>query len=268
MNTDFDKCKNTAPEEPNHTIEENVPAPSESGTDQDFYPQLPPQRRRRKTPTRALLITAFALIAAGLCVVFVFIGKKVAKRAELKIKEDITAATDVDAGWAAPDYVKYEPIVENEYSRPATPLEKINGIVVHYVGNPGTTAAQNRSYFNGLAASGATWASSHFVIGLEGEILQLIPLDEIAYCSNERNADTVSIECCHPAEDGKFTDKTYESLVNLTADLCAEYGLNPLKDVIRHYDVTGKLCPLYFVEHEDEWREFLTDVAAKVTAGK
>ena len=32
--------------------------------------------------------------------------------------------------------------------------------------------------------------------------------------------------------------------------LCGEYNLKP-KDIIRHYDVTGKLCPIYFVKHEE-----------------
>ena len=32
--------------------------------------------------------------------------------------------------------------------------------------------------------------------------------------------------------------------------------------VIRHYDVTGKLCPLYFVEHLEAWEAFLADVRA------
>ncbi len=27
------------------------------------------------------------------------------------------------------------------------------------------------------------------------------------------------------------------------------------QDVIRHYDVTGKICPKYFVEHEDAWEQ-------------
>ena len=31
-------------------------------------------------------------------------------------------------------------------------------------------------------------------------------------------------------------------------------------DVIRHYDVTGKKCPLYFVEHEDAWEQFHKDL--------
>ena len=31
-------------------------------------------------------------------------------------------------------------------------------------------------------------------------------------------------------------------------------------DVIRHYDVTGKACPKYFVDHEDAWKQFRKDV--------
>ena len=77
----------------------------------------------------------------------------------------------------------------NDYSRPARALEKVNGIVVHYTANPGTTAQQNRDYFAGLAESHITHASSHFVIGLEGEIVQCIPCDELAYASTDRNSD-------------------------------------------------------------------------------
>ena len=214
----------------------------------------------RSSPFFIRLI-ALILIAVILCLAFFFLGRSVGK----KIEQQVTLMVDNDSGWNKPSYVSYEPIVKNEYSRPGTYLSEINGIVVHYVANPGTTAAQNRSYFNGLAISGETWASSHFLIGLEGEVLQLIPLDEIAYCSNDRNADTISIECCHPEADGKFTDETYGSLVALVSDLCREYGLDPLKDIIRHYDITGKMCPLYYVEHENEWKAFLTDVAAAMT---
>ena len=56
----------------------------------------------------------------------------------------------------------------NEYSRPGTPLREISGVVVHYVGNPGTTAAANRSFFANLALTHETYASAHFVVGLDG----------------------------------------------------------------------------------------------------
>lgn len=150
-------------------------------------------------------------------------------------------------------------LTKNPYSRPGTALKEVKGIVIHYVANPGTSAAQNRNYFEGLKDSHATKASSHFIIGLDGEILQCIPTTEIAYASNERNQDTLAIECCHPDETGAFHDATYESLVHLTAWLCGKYDLTT-SDVIRHYDVTGKNCPLYYVEHPDAWQQFLNDV--------
>ena len=149
--------------------------------------------------------------------------------------------------------------VKAEVTRPQKALEKVNGIVVHYTANPGTSARQNRDYFNGLAETKKTKASSHFVIGLEGEIVQCIPCNEISYASNNRNSDTISIECCIEDETGKFNDSTYQSLIELTTWLMGRYDLSA-DDVIRHYDVTGKKCPLYFVEHEDAWEQFHRDL--------
>ena len=155
-------------------------------------------------------------------------------------------------------------LTPNEFSRPQIALEQINGIVVHYTGNPGTTAQDNRDYFEGLKdGSNGTFASSHFVIGLDGEIIQCIPSGEISYASNDRNYDTLSIECCHPDESGRFTEETYQSLVELTAWLCVHFDV-PVDGVIRHYDVTGKECPKYFVDHEDAWEQFKNDVASEV----
>lgn len=150
-------------------------------------------------------------------------------------------------------------LTPNEYSRPQAALEEVNGIVVHYTANPGTDAEANRNYFEGLKDSHITKVSSHFIIGLDGTIVQCIPLDEIAYASNKRNVDTISIECCHKDESGKFTKATYRSLVELLAWLCGEYNLKE-EDVIRHYDVTGKDCPRYYVKHEDKWEELKMDV--------
>lgn len=147
----------------------------------------------------------------------------------------------------------------NAYSRPGEQSGKINGIVIHYTANPGSTAQQNRDYFNGLQESHETKASSHFVVGLDGEIIQCVPTWEIAYASNNRNEDTVSVECCHPDESGEFNEKTYRSVVQLTAWLCEKFQLTS-SDVIRHYDITGKICPKYFVEHEEAWQKFLGNV--------
>lgn len=147
----------------------------------------------------------------------------------------------------------------NEYSRPGIALNEVKGIVIHYTANPGTSAKANRDYFEGLKDSHATKASAHFIVGLEGEIVQCIPTGEIAYASNDRNSDTLSIECCYENEDGSFNQATYDEVIHLTAWLCANFGLSS-EDVIRHYDVTGKLCPLYYVENPDAWEQFKADV--------
>lgn len=58
-----------------------------------------------------------------------------------------------------------------------------------------------------------------------------------------------------PGRKRQIYEESYESLVQLTAWLCVKFDL-AVDDVIRHYDVTGKNCPKYFVEHEDAWEDF------------
>ena len=169
---------------------------------------------------------------------------------------------DVDA--SEPD-IDVQLLDVNPYSRPGIESDGITGIVIHYTANPGSTAQDNRDYFNGLQYSQETSASSNFVVGLDGEIIQCVPTWEVAYASNDRNYDTVSIEVCHPDESGKFTDKTYRSLVQLTAWLCVKFNLTA-DDVIRHYDVTGKNCPKYFVENEEAWAAFKENVSLAITS--
>lgn len=151
--------------------------------------------------------------------------------------------------------IQHQFLTVNPYSRSGDKLGRIKGVVIHYTANPGSTAQNNRDYFENLKDKHTTSVSSHFIIGLQGEVIQCIPLNEIAYASNNRNSDTVSIECCHPDISGKFNDKTYKSLQTLVKSLMDTYHLNS-NDIIRHYDVTGKNCPKYFVEHEDEWTQF------------
>ena len=136
-------------------------------------------------------------------------------------------------GVEVPDYVQADLLTVNPWSRPGTPLEKIDGIVIHYVGNPGTTAKANRNYFESLSSGETeTYASSHFIVG--------------------------------PDETGAFSPAAYQQVVELTAWLCRTFDLDPDTDVIRHYDVTEKLCPLYYVEHPEAWDAFRADVAAEM----
>lgn len=152
--------------------------------------------------------------------------------------------------------VKY--LTKRPRSRPGTLLRGVNDIVVHYVANPNTSALNNWKYFE---TQTITYVSAHFIIDMDGSIIQCLPLNEVAYAvgTTEGNNTSISIECCHPDKTGKFTDATYESLVKLVSWLCNEYGLSE-KNVKRHYDYWGKACPLYFVNHAGEWDQFKEDL--------
>ena len=214
-------------------------------------------RRRRKTRfrRRVRLYTKLGLFL----LIFILVGLGGMKLFKIGLfEEEYTERTGSEIDEARPE-MEVELLTVNPYSRPGTQAGRIKGIVIHYTANPGSTAMQNRNYFEGLKDSRETKASSHFVVGLEGEIVQCIPTWEVAYASNERNADTISIETCHLTADGSYTEATYESMVELTAWLCEKFDLTE-EDVIRHYDVTEKICPKYFVDHEDAWDEFKQDV--------
>lgn len=133
----------------------------------------------------------------------------------------------------------------NPYSRPGTIRKRTEKVAVHYVGNPGTTALNNRNYFNNLAKTHARYVSSNYIVGLDGEVIECVPPEEIAYCTNQANEYSISIECCHPDASGKFTDATETALAELCVYLLKRYNLTA-DDIIRHYDVTGKQCPLYW----------------------
>lgn len=201
-------------------------------------------KRKRK---RIFTFLVFGLIGALLITVylnfFVISNNKVQKAKETEI----------------PEWVDKQIIHKHSTARTGILLDDIKNIVIHYVGNPNTSAKNNRDYFN----KPSTGVSSHFIVGLSGEVIQCVPIHERSAASNDRNKDTLSIETCHPDESGKFNQATYNSLVKLTAYLCYQFDLKQ-DDVIRHYDVTGKICPKYYVENEDEWKIFKKDVGKAI----
>ena len=174
--------------------------------------------------------------------------------------DKITAEDITDEKMAELITKKYLTVHPN--SRPGYKLRSVDNIVVHYVANAGSTADQNWRNFN----NNKPGTSAHFIIDLDGSILQCMPLDEVAWAigTEEGNYTSISIECCHPDATGKFTDATYESLVKLVSWLCAEFNLTE-ENVKRHYDyprtnssgvVWHKQCPLYFVNNPKEWEAF------------
>lgn len=151
-------------------------------------------------------------------------------------------------------------ITPNKWSRPQTKIGTIKRIVVHYVGNAGSTAENNAKYFEGLKNGRGTYASAHYIIGNDGVVIRCVPENEVAYHASKANEYSLGIEVCHPDSTGKYTDLAYKSLIELLADLCSRYKLEPTQAIIRHYDVTGKNCPKYYVENVEAWRQLKQDV--------
>lgn len=241
-------------------------------TETELRPRNTRRRKRRDfTVLKVMVLLLFLGFLLG-CLTGYAVASGREKKAEDNEEEDEilffadTEESNIPETITLPSYIIEDLLPVNEYSRCGDKLTQVNAVVIHYVGNPNTTAWQNVNYFRNLAESGETSASSNLVVGIDGEVRLCVPLDEVAYCSNERNYDTVSVEFCHPTEDGEPTEATYYRLVELTAWLCDLYGLDADDGIIRHYDVMGKECPRYFVENEDAWEQFKEDVKEEMNA--
>lgn len=213
------------------------------------------KRRRRKRKVffkRFFLLLIFLfMVISGYVLLKGFIAGNTERKNREEAQNRITALKNAEL----PNFVDSEIIHIHNTARTGTRLSDIKNIVIHYVGNPNTSAQNNRDYYD----NENTEVSSHFIVGLNGEVIQCIPLDEKSAASNNRNKDTISIEVCHPDKSGKFSESSYNSLVELTSWILDKTGLDE-NDVIRHYDITGKLCPLYYVKNPSSWESFKNDV--------
>lgn len=166
------------------------------------------------------------------------------------------------------------PIEETSRSGQVLPL--LTGIVVHWVANPGATPDRIRAYF----ASTRRYASCHYVIGVDGDVLRIVPDDEVAWHAGPSdltrdgamqvlgglpNWRTLGIEVCHPDWTGRFTDRSMEALISLCAWITDKASLRIPNALLRHYDCTGKTCPAYYVEHPEAWTRFQEDVVIAAT---
>lgn len=138
---------------------------------------------------------------------------------------------------------------------------KIKYIVIHYTGNDGDTAANNCNYFAGAGRG----ASAHYFVD-ESEIYRSVKDkdrawhcgDDIYYHSECRNTNSIGIELCSRIDASGlyyFAPETVALAIELTKAKMQEYGI-PASNVVRHYDVTHKLCPAPFVYDVDQWAEF------------
>lgn len=215
------------------------------------------QQRLQHLITTGVVLVSILLVVTAILYAVMYFFKQSQKPEEATTEEKIYVPDLIGVADKFPDLpISEQFLTLNEYSRPGLFLtDTPQYIVIHYTANPGSTAQNNRDYFENLKDTQLTYASAQFVIGLEGEIIQCVPCNEMAYCSNSLNEICISIEMCHPDEWGNFNDATYNNCVYLVAHLMNYYHMD-MGQLIRHYDVTGKNCPRYFVEHEDRWEMF------------
>lgn len=160
-------------------------------------------------------------------------------------------------------------------------LSRIKYIVIHYVGALGGAEA-NCNYY----ASQYIGASAHYFVGFDGEIWQSVEDKNVAWhCGAKtyihpecRNSNSIGIELCvrnkgsqsDTSRDWYFEDATVASGKELTKELMKQYGITE-NHVIRHYDVTGKICPNPYVYNHTShtWEDFKDSLvtAAEIKSG-
>lgn len=144
----------------------------------------------------------------------------------------------------------------------------IKYIVVHYIG--GISSAKNNAEY---WSSRYTGNSAHYIVGHEGEVYQVVEDKNIAWhCGAKsyqhplcRNSNSIGIEMCVRKKDKThlyasdkdwyFEDVTVKTTIELIKKLMDKYDI-PSENVIRHYDVTGKICPAPYVHFPEQWKAF------------
>ena len=138
----------------------------------------------------------------------------------------------------------------------------IKYLVLHYTANNGDTALSNCIYF----ASPNRNASAHYFVDEKGIYRSVRDMNVAWHCGSMngykhkycRNTNSIGIEMCSRKDkNGKFyiKEETVTNAIELTKFLMEKYDIK-VENVIRHYDVTGKICPRPFVEDEKLWLAF------------
>lgn len=147
----------------------------------------------------------------------------------------------------------------------------IRYIVIHYTGNNGDTAWGNCNFFK----SPNREASAHYFVD-DNEVWRSVRDEDKAWhCGGDqyfhpscRNTNSLGIEICSNRDaNGNyfFTAAAIARAVELTKAKMQEYGI-PAENVVRHYDVTHKICPAPFVYDESQWKKFKAALTAKAPA--
>ena len=150
--------------------------------------------------------------------------------------------------------------------------QPIKYIVVHYTANNGDTARNNGNYFSQSNRN----ASAHYFVD-ENEIIQSVKDTDTAWhCGAKsykhelcRNDNSIGIEMCSEKDDkGQYyiNQATQNRTIRLIKVLMKQYNI-PVENVLRHYDVTGKLCPEPFVRNQVQWLDFKKRISEQKKGG-
>lgn len=151
--------------------------------------------------------------------------------------------------------------ITNDFGKNYYNVNNPKYIVVHYTGNAETTAKATASYFKNCKT-----ASAHYVVD-STSIYRCIPENKGAWHAGNKpmNQQSIGIEiCCHKLDKTKqnasdtdwyFDIGTLNNVLDLIQDIRNRYGITP-DNIIRHYDVTGKVCPAPFVHNTAAWNTF------------
>ena len=148
----------------------------------------------------------------------------------------------------------------------------IKWLVIHYTANDGDSAKGNGNYFKNNKPK----ASAHYFVD-DNVIVNSVPDNYTAYAVGGKkynnnggkyygictNSNSISIELCDTERNGKsdLSSETRKNAIELARHLCKKYKIDK-NHVIRHYDVTSKCCPKYFVEDIVAWCKFKDDIFA------
>lgn len=151
----------------------------------------------------------------------------------------------------------------------------IDYIVIHYTANNGDTAANNGNFFR----NNNVGDSAHFFVDSNG-VVNSEPINyEAWHCGYDpggryyhpacRNWNSIGIELCDDNSSGSIypSAKTIANAVALTKELMKKYNV-PASHVVRHYDVTHKLCPAYWSGSEKKNKLWQTEFKSKLTSQK
>ena len=138
----------------------------------------------------------------------------------------------------------------------------IDRIVVHFTATL-ASARNNATYFSRNEGQGAS--AHYFVDDITPEIYQSVAEGDTAWHAGDwqMNCRAVGIEVVSAGED--FSATEVEKLGWLVRKLMAKYGIGA-SGVIRHYDVTGKLCPAPYVA-ASKWAALKAAITGGVVSG-